>query len=233
MRKSIKVILFFVLVFLLFTGALMWLKEYAKADIRESVKSDVLKDFEVSDKESSFSAAYEVPSDDYLTVPGEDGSPDLNVFGNWIKIARHLAGPDDDDTKVLHLAAVIEIPSLGIEEPVWVEDSLLAMRYGVILMSGFASLDEEGNSVIVGHRSLTTSKHFWNLTDIDAEDAVIITTPDGTEHKYRVSGTYYCSPFDLQDYLETPDGCSKQVTLVTCAKERGNSWRFIVTLVPC
>ena len=108
----------------------------------------------------------------------------------------------------------------------------MAIRYGVIRMRYSAGLEEEGNCVIVGHRNTVTSTIFYNLTDIRVNDKAVIRTPGGRSHEYRVSGTYYCSPYELQDYVGTSDINEKQITLVTCAREYGNCWRFIVVLVP-
>lgn len=224
MRKYLKVIAGLVLVLAFLTGVLAWRKEYAKSDIRESTKTNVLRNVSVE--------SYEVPSGDYLAITGEDVDPGLHLLESWIKIAQFHEGTGSEEYATLHLAGVIEIPSLAIEEPVWKENTSVAMRYGVIVMEDFAGLEEEGNCVIVGHRSLVTKTTFWNLTDIKEDDSVLITMPDGTRHEYRVSGTYYCSPYDLQSYLESSDN-PKQITLVTCAKEKGNSWRFIAVLVPC
>ena len=225
MRKYLKVLVFFMLACAFFLGVLAWRKEYAKSEIRESMKKTVL--------ESIDAGTYEVPAGDYLSVSGEDMEPDLDLLASWIKIAQYHEGTGSEEYAALHLAGVIEIPSLAIEEPVWKENTDVAMRYGVIVMEDFAGIEEDGNCVILGHRSLVTSTTFWNLTDISEDDEVLITTPDGVRHEYRVSGTYYCSPYDLQSYLDGPDNCAKQITLVTCAKERGTSWRFIAVLLPC
>lgn len=231
MRNKLKVSVTFLLIGLIVSGVIFGLllafKEQAKSDIREYVKEDILN--------NTGQSVYEVPSGDYLSITGEDAGLDdidINILDSWIKIAKFHEGDGDEEYASLHLAGVIEIPDLDIEEPVWEENSSLAMRYGVIRMQGYAELEEDGNCVIVGHRSLVTSAHFWNLTDIGIDDKCIITTSDGISHEYRVNSTCYCSPYDLQDKLDEPDGLSKKITLVTCAREYGNCWRFLVTLVP-
>ncbi len=208
-------------------GLLAGTEEYAKALVREKIKNDSLGSMTGTEN------VIEVPADGYLAVPGEDDSmPDLDIISGWIGIAKYINKDGTDEYESLHLAGVIEIPALDIEEPVWKENTNVALRYGVILMEDSAALEDNGNSVIVGHRNIMTKTIFYNLTDIKQDDEAYISTVDGRRQKYRVNGTYYCSPYDLQDYVAGASGDSKTVTLVTCAREYGNTWRFIVTLVP-
>jgi len=206
-------------------GLLAGLKEYAKSFVRESVKEEIL------EKKDTGEVVFEVPSGDYLSIEGEEGEPGTDIIDSWIGLTGYCTG-NDRATETLHLAGIIEIPSLGIEEPIWEENSSLAMRYGVILMKNTARLQTEGNSVIVGHRNTVTHTIFDKLTGIKRDDAVTITTPDGFMHNYRVNGTYYCSPYDLQNYVGSSSDYPVMITLVTCAREKGNSWRFVVTLIP-
>lgn len=201
-------------------------KEYAKSNIREDVKESIIKSFEEGETD------FDVPSDDRLAIAGEDGDDsDQELFLSWIKIAEYKQSRGGEYDS-LHLAGIIEIPDLDIEEPVWEENTSLAMRYGVILMDFSAGLDEPGNSIIVGHRNTVTHTVFDSLVDIDENSRVIIISSDGTRNEYRVDSTDYCSPYELQDYVSGISGSSKTITLVTCAREYGNCWRFVVTLLP-
>ena len=229
MRKYLKGILFALLVIIGLTGLMAGLEEYAKSGIRVSVKDEAL-DLLDGDHDGE-EITYEVPSGRFLAVYGDGDDTEWTPIGDWVQIADYKAG-NIDETVDLHLEGIIKIPSLGIEEPIWKENSSVAMRYGVIRMRYSAGLEEEGNCVIVGHRNTVTSTIFYNLTDIRANDRAVIRTSDGRSHEYRVSGTYYCSPYELQEYVGTSDVNAKQITLVTCAREYGNCWRFIVVLVP-
>ena len=224
-NKFRKVILITAITLASLTGLLAGLKEYEKSYVRESVKEEIL------EKKDTGEVVFEVPSGDYLSIEGEEGGPDTDILDSWIGITGYCTG-NDKACASLHLAGTIEIPSLGIQEPIWEENTSLAMRYGVILMKNTARLETEGNAVIVGHRNTITHTIFDKLTKIKKDDAVTITTPDGFMHNYRVNGTYYCSPYDLQNYVGTSSDYPIMITLVTCAREKGNNWRFIVTLIP-
>ena len=230
MRKYLKGILAFCLIIMGLAGLMAGLEEYAKSDIRVSVKDKALDLFDSSDAGSD-EITYEVPAGSFLAVNGDGEDTEWNLIGDWVQIAELKSG-NNNEMATLHLEGVIEIPSLNIEEPIWKENTSVAMRYGVIRMSYTAGLEDQGNSVIVGHRNTVSSTIFYNLTDIKKNDRVTIKMPGGIRHEYRVSGTYYCSPYELQDYVGTSDVNAKQITLVTCAREYGNCWRFIVVLVP-
>ena len=225
-KKFVKTILIIILAVVSVAGLWTGLEEYAKSYVREAVKEDIL------EKTDSGVITYEVPAGDYLAVEGEESTVESSAPDSVIEISGYGSG-EDHTRETLHLEGVIEIPSLGIEEPVWKENSYVAMRYGVILLKNTAKLEQPGNAVIVGHRNTVTHTVFDKLTKINKDDAAVITLPDGSEHKYRVNGTYYCSPYDLQDYVGTSSEYPVMITLVTCAREKGNSWRFIVTLIPC
>ena len=223
--KYLKAALGAVLIVLSVIGMLLFLEEYAKSYLRDQVKDEVLNRKEDDDIE------YDVPSGNYLSIKGEENTEDDSAAEALIQIAGYAAG-DDNATDKLHLIGIISIPSLDIEEPIWKENSNLAMRYGVILMDYSPMPGDKGNSLIVGHRNNITHTIFDKLTKIKNGAAVTITTPEGFEQNYRVNGTYYCSPYDLQDYVGTSEEYPVMVTLITCAREKGNCWRFIVTLIP-
>lgn len=223
--KYLKAVLGAVLIVLAIFGMLLFLEEYAKSYLRDQVKDEVLNRKDDDDIE------YDVPSGDYLSVKGEENTEDESSAEAFLQIVGYSAG-DDNETDKLHLIGIISIPSLDIEEPIWKENSSLAMRYGVILMDYSPRPGDKGNSLIVGHRNTITHTIFDRLTKIKNGAAVTITTPEGFEQNYRVNGTYYCSPYDLQDYVGTSEEYPVMVTLITCAREKGNCWRFIVTLIP-
>ena len=213
-----------VLAVLSIAGLLLFVEEYAKSYLRNTVKDEVIQ------REISDDVVYEVPAGDFLSVNGEEDTDGGSVAEGLFEISGYCSG--NGRTCDLHLIGIINIPDLDIEEPVWEENTNLAMRYGVILMKDSARPGQKGNSIIVGHRNTVTHTVFDKLPLIKKGDTVTITTPDGLEQNYRVNGTYYCSPYDLQNYVGTSADHPVMITLITCAREKGNSWRFIVTLIP-
>ncbi len=225
MKKSLKGLVILLIVILFAFSFLAMSKEYAKSYVRQSVKEEIIKE---SDSEDM---TYEVPAGNFLAITGEEDGGDDGVLDSWIRIAGYVSG-NTGKTEKLHMIGRLKIPSLGIDEPVWKENSALAMRYGVILMDDKAGLGSEGNAVIVGHRNTVTHTVFDKLPKIKKGETAIVITPDGEEQRYRVNGTYYCSPYELQNYVGSSSEYPVMITLVTCAREKGNSWRFIATLIP-
>ena len=117
-RKGIWISVLFIVSL---TGLLAGLKEYAKSFVRETVKEEIL------DKTDTRDLVFEVPAGDYLSIEGEEGEPETDVLDSWLGITGYIAG-NDKACESLHLAGIIEIPSLGIEEPIWEENTSLAMR---------------------------------------------------------------------------------------------------------
>ena len=104
--------------------------------------------------------------------------------------------------------AVLRIPRLHLEVPVFegTEDSTLDRGAGHI--TGTAPPGSKGNSGIAGHRD----GFFRILKDIGAGDAVELQTPNATE-TYRVERIWIVTPDDVSVLDPTS---SPAVTLVTC-----------------
>jgi sortase A len=80
----------------------------------------------------------------------------------------------------------IEIPKLGIDEPLHVGMTLTAINRGPSWWRNTAVPGGWGNVVVAGHRT-TYSKPFADLQDLDPGDQVIFTTPAG-RFVYEVRG---------------------------------------------
>lgn len=224
LKKYFKSILLFLLALMAIFGILVFLSEYAKSYVRQSVKADIL-------KSDSKEVTFEVPAGDFLAIEGEENKEDTDPIDSWIEIAEYYAGGNQEKEQ-LHLEGTISLPGIGIEEPIWRENTPLAMRYGVILLKNTGKLGKEGNAVIVGHRNNITHTIFDKLTRIRIGDKATLLLPDGKEQKYRVNGTYYCSPYELDQYVGSSKDYKVMITLITCAREKGDDWRFVVTLIP-
>jgi sortase A len=123
--------------------------------------------------------------------------------------------------------AVLRIPRLGLEVPVYdgTTDAVLDLAAGRI--DGTALPGTSGNVGIAAHRD----GFFRVLKDIKAGDALVLETPAATEH-YRVEWTRVTTPEDVSVVGPT-EGAA--VTLVGCYPfyHVGPApQRFIVRAVP-
>lgn len=80
----------------------------------------------------------------------------------------------------------IEIPELGVDEPLHVGMTLTAINRGPSWWRHTAEPGEWGNVVVAGHRT-TYSKPFERLDELEAGDQVVFTTAEG-RFVYEVRG---------------------------------------------
>jgi sortase A len=104
--------------------------------------------------------------------------------------------------------AVLRIPRLHLEVPVFPGTDDLTLDRGAGHIEDTARPGTEGNSGIAGHRD----GFFRSLKDIAAGDTVELVTSQGRE-VYRVQRTWVVSPDDVSVLDATP---RRSITLVTC-----------------
>ena len=102
----------------------------------------------------------------------------------------------------------IEIPRLGLSEPVLEGTSGRSLRRGVGHVARTAFPGERGNVALAGHRD----SHFSRLREVEKGDLIRIQTPDGV-FAYRVAAIHIVDP-DRGDLLAQTG--SPRLTLVTC-----------------
>jgi sortase A len=130
--------------------------------------------------------------------------PDLSLWD----AGRIAAWRETLDDKHAPPLAVLRIPKIGLEVPIFdgIDDWTLNRAVGRI--GGTAFPGDPGNLGIAGHRD----GYFRGLKDIAPGDALEIETPVGIS-VYRVSGTWIVDPTEISVLDPTP---TPAVTLVTC-----------------
>ena len=104
--------------------------------------------------------------------------------------------------------AILRIPDLGLEVPVYASASDLHLNRGAGLIEGMGLPDKGGNLGIAGHRD----GFFRVLKDVVPGQRIEIETQK-RKHSYRVVSTEVVDPTDLRVLADTLD---PTVTLVTC-----------------
>ncbi len=107
-----------------------------------------------------------------------------------------------------HLAAVLKIPKLELEVPVYREATDGNMDVGAGLIAGTAAPGEIGNMGIAGHRD----GYFRVLKDIEVGNLLSVQTTSGLQ-QYRVNEILIVDPLDVEVLDPTPH---QSLTLVTC-----------------
>lgn len=139
------------------------------------------------------------------------------------QVRRELAGPTDqslwsdqrkrDYERSLNkdagtTLAVLRIPSVGIEVPVYDSVGKTALNRGTGHVEGTARPEESGNIAIAGHRD----GFFRGLKDIAVGDAIQLATLEGTR-QFTVANLEIVDPLDVS-VLDPTD--STVLTLITC-----------------
>ncbi len=104
--------------------------------------------------------------------------------------------------------ALLEIPSLGLEVPLYDGASELHMNLGIARIDGTAQPGEDGNLGVAGHRD----GYFRVLENIQFGDELLLTTMDGV-YTYQVEELKIVDPSAI-DVLD--DRGRASITLVTC-----------------
>ena len=104
--------------------------------------------------------------------------------------------------------AVLRIPDVGLEVPVFATASEMHLNRGAGLIGGMGLPDKGGNLGIAGHRD----GWFRVLKDIQPGQAIEVQTRQ-RKHLFRVVSTEVVEPEDLRLLADTVD---PTVTLVTC-----------------
>lgn len=104
--------------------------------------------------------------------------------------------------------AVLRIPKLRLEVPVFDGTDDLTLNRGVGWIRGTARAGEKGNIGIAGHRD----GFFRGLKDINVGDVIDLELPSGVT-RYTVKDTKIVSPDDVE---VLKNHASQSLTLVTC-----------------
>jgi sortase A len=141
-------------------------------------------------------------SDSFVSEPG--APPDQSDWSEQRKAAyaeslgRDVGVPE----------AVLAIPDLRLEVPVFGSTKRLALNRGVGLVEGTARPGEDGNIAIAGHRD----GFFRPLKDVQVGASIELRTLQGTR-RYRVHDILIVDPLDGSVLKPTAE---PMLTLITC-----------------
>ena len=237
-KKYIKTnrILLVVAAVLFITGVVLILIEPIKNYKRKSIINNA-----VTDIKSQIAIDATVGSDatvpQFTMIVDRDANPangeDYDYFGDDAQqeeqrrmMEEALANLPQDVT--LNCIGLIQIESVGIEEPIWDNDTVVDLRYGTGHHQTSVMPGEDGNCTILGHRMRSTGTIFNRLNEVVIGDSIVITTIDGSVFVYTVDNIMVIDPVNLEDYIDADDGEGTQITLVTCEYTDAGKMRLII-----
>lgn len=118
---------------------------------------------------------------------------------------------------------LLEIPSIGLSQPLFEGVTLTAINRGPSHWPGTAMPGQTGNVVIAGHRT-TYTRPFWDLQAVQPGDELIFSMADGSRHVYELERTEVVSPDAVHIIDQTPE---RRATLFAC-HPRGSARQRIV-----
>lgn len=119
--------------------------------------------------------------------------------------------------------AVIEIPRIGVRQPVYEGVSLATLHYGPGHWPGTAEFGHLGNAVVAGHR-ITNTRPFFDIDLLNPGDQIILTT-DTDRFVYEMTEHMIVGPRDTWIAQDTEDA---MLTLFACHPKGSKSHRYVV-----
>jgi len=127
------------------------------------------------------------------------------------------------DGKTYEIVAILYIPTLEIEYPVFSSTSTELLKVSLNKYWG-PNPNRVGNFCIIGH-NYNDEKFFGKLHNIGIGHFIYLTDMTGKTIQYKVYDTYIVDPSDTSCTSQLTDG-KKEITLITCTKDFKQ--RFIV-----
>jgi sortase A len=142
-----------------------------------------------------------------VTAPQAPSSAGRVDFTQWSP-KRIAAYKDSLTAKTDMPLAILQIPKINLEVPVFNDTDDLTLNRGVGRIVGTAQIGQMGNVGIAGHRD----GFFRGLKDVGRDDSVELIRPGRTDH-YLITEIQIVSPEDVRVLDPTP---APTLTLITC-----------------
>jgi len=126
------------------------------------------------------------------------------------------------------VVGVLKIEAIDLNLPIIKGLNHTNLKIGVALLADTAMLEEEGNSVIAGHRGHSRGRLLNRLDEVNVNDRVMVVTEE-KEIPYRVFNKVIVEPQQTDLLAPTKE---KVLTIVTCEPVRNPTHRLIVQAKP-
>src|SRR5262249_50274048 len=119
--------------------------------------------------------------------------------------------------------ATIEIPKIGLRQPVFEGVSLAVLHYGPGHWPGTASFGHLGNAVVAGHR-ITNTRPFYDIDLLSPGDQIFLTT-DTDRFVYEMTEHMIVRPYDTWIAEDTPEA---MLMFFGCHPKGSKAYRYVV-----
>lgn len=122
-----------------------------------------------------------------------------------------------------NVIGTIQIPKTKVKYPIVDSTSSEAMDVAIVMLYG-PGLNEEGNTVIVGH-NYRNGGFFGNNKKLEVGDKIYITDSAGTKVEYTIYNKYMTTDSDFSYATRETNG-KKEISLSTCTND--SSKRLVI-----
>lgn len=189
-----------------------------------------LADFEQATKSVRKKVQDKKESEDTTDQNGSSIDEDLqNAFNNALAGEKEEENtePEEEPEKVMfegyEMLGSISIPKTNCNYPILAEVTRHSLEVAVAKLYGPDTLNQPGNTVIVGH-NYRNGLFFSNNSKLAIGDIINITSPTETV-TYEIYNIYYDSP-DEASYMKRDTGGAREISLSTCNND--SSQRLII-----
>lgn len=117
------------------------------------------------------------------------------------------------------------IRDIDLNMPIVYGASDAPLQVGLGWYPNSVPLEEDGNSVVLGHRMWDFGRHFNRLDEVNVGDAIEV-FKDGKRYIYRMTDSIVLEPDAMFQYFDPGD--ENMLTLVTCTPKRSFEDRLLV-----
>ena len=236
-KKTLKIICKTLLIVAFISGLFLLSIDLIRNRIRQNIALEAIDAAESVIDNGGGVITIKLPVTDYLEVHGENGESDTTMED--LLREMDLISSEHEDIRLL---GILEIPCIELKEPIWDSCTATALRFGVGRFPQTCQIGAEGTCTLFGHR-MESHTIFWNLQSLEnyIGEEVIVTTTDGTIHRYRIESTTYVKDAGLDPYMRSDSFDTEHLCLATCGwgqdPNNKNIYRprnteFIVICVP-
>ena len=160
-------------------------------------------------------------------IAEEGGLPGMDVFTDAVSEEATADLPDNAMYEE-HTIAVLSIPKISVNVPIFDETTEIFLQKGVSLLEGssYPTGGDSTHAVISGHRGLPEAKLFTDLPELVIGDQFFIQI-NGETLAYEVDKIQTIEPTNIEP-LRVQAG-KDLVTLMTCTPYMVNTHRLLVT----
>lgn len=140
-----------------------------------------------------------------------DGIVDSDVTGS------NSSSQSTTTYKGFTVVGTIQIPAINLKYPILEKLSPKSLKTSVVLMYTAQGLNNEGNSVIIGH-NYRNGTMFSNVDKLKTGDYIYITDTTGRKVRYQIYNMYRASGSE-SDYIARNTNGKREISLSTCTDD--------------